>query len=60
MISGAIQSTCSMCRTSIRAEPEIFQGRGGVVESGHFNKSFVRKKTQEKKPSREKFGSFFS
>ena len=24
------------------AQPEIFQGRGGFVELGHFNKHFVK------------------
>ena len=24
-------------------QPEIFQGRGGFVELGHFGKSFVKK-----------------
>ena len=38
-------------------QPEIFQGRGGFVELGHFNKHFV--KNTIKKPRREKFWSFF-
>ena len=39
------------------AQPEIFQGRGGFVESRHFDKYFV-KKYKKKRPRREKFGSF--
>ena len=31
------------------AQPEIFQGRGGFVELGHFNKYFV-KNTIKKAP----------
>ena len=38
-------------------QPELFQDRGGFVESGHFDKYFV-KKTKEKKPHREKLGVF--
>ena len=32
------------------AQPEIFQGRGGFVELGHFGKLFV-KNTQKKDPA---------
>ena len=40
-------------------QPELFQDRGGFVESGHFDKYFV-KKTKEKMPQREKLGAFSS
>ena len=39
------------------AQPEILQGRGGFVESRHFDKYFV-KKTQEKKTPQGKFWEF--
>ena len=41
----------------VGAQPEIFQGRGGFVEQGHFDKHFV-KNTQEKGPA-EKILEFF-
>ena len=34
------------------AQPEIFQGRGGFVELGHFDKHFV-KNTRKKAPPRK-------
>ena len=34
------------------SQPEIFQGRGGFVELGHFDKFFV-KNTREKSPQRK-------
>ena len=40
------------------AQPEIFQGRGGFVELGHFDKLFV--KNTKKRSRSEKFWSFFS
>ena len=39
------------------AEPEIFQGRGGFVDFGYFDKHFV--KTQEKKGSTGNNFEFF-
>ena len=39
------------------AQPEIFKGRKGLVELGHFDKHFV--KTQEKKVSQGKILEFF-
>ena len=38
-------------------QPEIFQGRGGSVELGHFNKYFV-KKNKEKGSAGEHLGVF--
>ena len=40
------------------AQPEIFQGRGGFVKSGQFDKIFI-KKTQEKKALQGKIWEFF-
>ena len=40
------------------AQPELFQGRGGFVESGHLDKLFV--KNTKKRPRRKIFWSFFS
>ena len=39
------------------AQPEIFQGRGGSVELGHFDNQFI-KNTQKKDPGRKNFGVF--
>ena len=39
------------------AQPEIFQGRGGFVELGHFDKHFV-KHTRKKDPAGKNFGVF--
>ena len=39
------------------AQPEIFQGRGGFVEPGHFDKHFV-KNTRKKDPAEKNFGVF--
>ena len=39
------------------AQPEIFQGRGGFVELGHFDKHFV-KNTRKKDPAGKNFGFF--
>ena len=39
------------------AQPEIFQGRGGFVETGHFNKHFVE--NTGKKYPREKILKIF-
>ena len=39
-------------------QPEIFQGRGGFVESRHFNK-YSLKKAQEKKDPQVKIWEFF-
>ena len=36
---------------------ELFQGRGGFVEPGYFNRYFI-KKTKEKRPHMEKLGVF--
>ena len=41
------------------AQPEFFQGRGGFVELGHFDKYFVNN-TRKKGPARKNFGVFFS
>ena len=35
------------------SQPEMFQGRGGFLELGHFDKLFVVKNTREKSPQRE-------
>ena len=40
------------------AQPEIFQGRGGLVELGHFDKHFV--KNTKKKGSAGKYLGVFS
>ena len=40
------------------AQPEIFQGRGGFVKLGHFDKHFV--KNSRKRAAQGKFLSFFS
>ena len=40
------------------AQPEIFQGRGGFVELGHFDKLFV--KNTKKSPAEKNFGAFSS
>ena len=34
------------------AQPEIFQGRGGFVKLGHFDKHFI-KKARKKAPQRK-------
>ena len=39
------------------AQPKMFQGRGGFVELGHFDKHFV-KNTRKKGPAGEHFGVF--
>ena len=39
------------------AQPEIFQGRGGFVELGHFDKDFV-KNTRNKGPTGKNFEVF--
>ena len=40
------------------AQPEIFQGRGGLVRLGHFYKHFV-KTTRKKDPAGKNLGDFF-
>ena len=39
------------------AQPKLFQGRGGFLESGHFDKYFAKKHKKKKAPQ-GKFGSF--
>ena len=39
------------------AQPETFQGRGGFVELGHFEKLFV-KNTRKKDPAGKNVGAF--
>ena len=39
------------------AQPEFFQGRGGLVELGYFDKQFV-KNTKKKAPQENIFGLF--
>ena len=39
------------------AQPEIFQGKGGFVEFGHFDKNFV-KITRKKGPAVKHLGVF--
>ena len=39
------------------AQPEMFKGRGGFVEFGHFDKHFA-KNTREEGPSGKNFGLF--
>ena len=39
------------------AQPETFQGRGGFMELGHFDKYFV-KNTRKKGPAGKNFGVF--
>ena len=46
-------------RTYAGAQPEIFQGRGGFVESGHFDKHFD-KNTRKERPAGKSFGIFFT
>ena len=41
------------------AQPEIFQGRGGFMKLGHFDKQFF-KKSRKKGPAGKNFGVFFS
>ena len=41
------------------AQPKIFQGRGGFLESGHFDKYFA-KKHKKKRLRRENLGVFLS
>ena len=43
---------------SADTQPEIFQGRGGFVELGYFDKYFV-KNTRKKAPQRNIFEFFF-
>ena len=43
-----------VCYYQTGAQPEIFQGRGGLVEFGHFNKYFV-KNARKKKSRKERF-----
>ena len=45
------------CYMSPGAQSEMFQGRGGFAESGHFNKFFV-KNTIKKVPAGKNFGAF--
>ena len=42
------------------AQPEIFQGRGGLIGLGHFHKHFVIKTPAQKKALLGKNRSFFS
>ena len=57
---STIFTICALIKhTNSGAQPEIFQGREGFVESGHFDKYFI-KKHKEKRPCKENFGSFFS
>ena len=44
-------------RMSAGAQPEMFQGRGGFVKIGHFDKPFV-KNSRKKGPAGEKFRVF--
>ena len=46
-----------VCYYQTGAQPEIFQGRGGLVEFGHFNKYFV-KNTRKKSLARKDFCFF--
>ena len=39
------------------AQPEIFQGRGGFVKLGHFDKNFI-KKSRKKVPQGKKLEFF--
>ena len=39
------------------AQPEIFQGRGGFLTLGHFDKHFLEK-SGKKSPAAENFGTF--
>ena len=39
------------------AQPEIYQGRGGFVKLGHFDKNFIKK--SRKKAPQEKTLEFF-
>ena len=41
------------------AQPEIFQGRGGFVNLGHFDKYFI-KKSRKKAPQGKILEVFFS
>ena len=41
------------------AQPKLFQGRGGFLESGHFDKYFA-KKHKKKRLRRENLGVFLS
>ena len=34
------------------AQPEIFQGRGGIVKLGHFNKHFIKKSRKNTQPGK--------
>ena len=43
---------------STGAQPENFQGRGGFVELGHFDKLFI-KNTGKKSPTWKNFGAFY-
>ena len=56
MISEAFRSSSSQMLSG--AQSEIFQGWGGFVELGQFDKLFVKDK--KKRSRREKFWSFFS
>ena len=47
-----------ICICFTGAQLEIFQGRGCIVEFGHFDKDFV-KKHKKRKLRREKFWNFF-
>ena len=40
-------------------QPELFQGRGGFMELGHFDKHLI-KKTRKKGPAGKDFRLFFS
>ena len=45
--------------THTGGQPRIFQGRGGFVKLGHFDKYFI-KKSRKKFPQGKNFGVFFS
>ena len=45
-------------KTNTGMQPETFQGRGGFVESGDFDKHFVKNTTKEV-PTGKKFAYFF-
>ena len=50
-----LQFTKVSTKEYFHAQPKIFQGRGGFMELGHFDKHFVKNK-RKKEPVVKNFG----
>ena len=51
------QSMMNLMKKNPGAQLELFQGRGGFVKLGHFDKHFIKKSTK-KSPAGKNFGVF--